>query len=439
MKRNVKKLLSSALALCLSAGLISSASAENTVITAEEAPSVTPVYLMDFNPDKNDGKFYDSPEGTTGRVEVPRKDNPGDINLVTTYPNTDDKIIRDSSNNSSKLVSSAETIKIYTAFSNNGASGTSGDTSLKTARLSDTSSSTLATATLKFPEAYGGTGDANKKYRFEADWMYYSSASSSAEFQDGIIILNLVFGDGSGVGNGIQLKTKKNKDATSGARPNEYRTGNPLAFYDGDNDSKSHFGFTPGASDTKETNLNDITKSANGIGKEMNGKWIHITIDIDFNECKLYAKLEGENFEREFTGEATKGKDDFKKGLQGVKLCGNKNSVSYINFFDNVKITPIEKKEISDITKANNTATVNITAGAGFDKPLSLFAAEYSADGTLKSVKKSEAKEFGAGTKGSIEVSTEGMVENNTRFFLWDSALKPVKTYTTAASASESE
>lgn len=380
-----------------------------------------PVYFMDFNPDA-DGKFYDSPAGTEGRAEVPRMDNPSGIKLVQYAANTDDMIIK-KTGNAGMLVPTAETNSVYTAFSDKSVSGTIGDTSLKTAHLNGVS--TVASAELKFPKAYGGTDDTYKKYRFEADWMYHST--NTTDFQYGIIILNLVIG-----GKAMRLETK----STSGS--NDVRDGYPLAFYS----PTSDFNITYRNTDTLEADKDGITKSADGIKTEMDGEWIHITIDIDFTGRKLYAKLENKNknFVREFIGEDIQANESaFDTGLQSVKLNGNKKTVSYVNFFDNVKITPIEKKDISDITKANNTATVNITAGAGFDKPLSLFAAEYEADGTLKSVKKSEAKEFGAGTKGSITVSTEGMVEDNTRFFLWDSALKPVKTYTSAESASESE
>lgn len=150
--------------------------------------------------------------------------------------------------------------------------------------------------------------------------MYYSKASKTAEFQNYIIILNLVFGDAN---KGIQLKTKEK------GRANESRTGFPLAFYDGNGSTDSYFGFTPSASDTKTADKDGITKSADGIGAEMNEKWIHITVDIDFDTCKLYAKLENksENFVREFIGEATKNADTFKQGLKSVKLCGNKKDV----------------------------------------------------------------------------------------------------------------
>ena len=140
------------MAACLSAGLISSASAEG-LLAAEEAHALTPAYFMDFNLDA-DGKFYDSPEGTEGRMEVPRTENPSDINLVQYAVNTDDKIIM-KTGNTSNLVPTAETNSVYAAFSNKSMSGTNEDTSLKLAHVNG--QSTFATAELKFPKAYGGT------------------------------------------------------------------------------------------------------------------------------------------------------------------------------------------------------------------------------------------------------------------------------------------
>ena len=164
---------------------------------------------------------------------------------------------------------------------------------------------------------------------------------------------------------------------------------------------------------------------------------MHVTVDIDFKTGQLYVILKNNDIVREFTDTVTKNLADFQKGLSSIKFCGNKKSVSNINFYDNVKITPIKKNEISDITVADNKAAVSIKADAGFDKPFVLFAADYNTDGTIKSVSISQPKSFAEGTADDMEVSVEGMDADSLKIFLWDSALKPIKVYTPSASENE--
>jgi len=300
------------------------------------------VYQMDFSP-SSDGKFYDSPEGTEGRMEVPREDNPAGILLTNRDENVDNKIIS-STGNASKLLPSGAAATSYVAFSNNGASGAANDYSLK---IAGAFNYTKHSATLTLPKAYGGEGDSYKKYRFEADWQYayYTTASGLTDYilVNDIPIIRFYFGDKY---IGFQTKTAD--------RPNECRGDYALSIYDGGNNSgSSPFGFYYSNTDTSQADEEKVTMSAKSLSGANSGKWIHITVDFDFSAGTIYATFESDIEKREISATISGNEDIFKQGVSKLYFCGSKKSVALINFYDNISITPIMTKEPTVIAESN--------------------------------------------------------------------------------------
>ena len=135
---------------------------------------------MDFSP-SSDGKFYDSPEGTEGRTEVKRVDNPeGMVALPDSGSNADNKITDKTS--TGKLYANQTEKDLYVAYSNGGASGAEDDYCVKSVDASSTNSYTAGTR-INFPKTYGGTKDSSHKYRFEMDWKWqaYSNTTTATD------------------------------------------------------------------------------------------------------------------------------------------------------------------------------------------------------------------------------------------------------------------
>lgn len=171
----IKKVLYITITVCLLAGLfiVPATAAQDLLQDGEKL--LDPVYLMDFSP-ASDGKFYDAPEGTEGRMEVSRADNPADIIFLSgSESNVDNQIINTlTGGNTSGIYASRAEKDLYVTFSkgttandmNTGASGAAEDYCLKSVDASS-SSSYIAWTRINFPETYGGEQDKYSKYRFE--------------------------------------------------------------------------------------------------------------------------------------------------------------------------------------------------------------------------------------------------------------------------------
>lgn len=334
MKNVMKKVLSITTAACMLAGLFAVSVSAETVggqgaaLQPGESLAQNPVYLMDFSPDA-DGKFYDSPAGTEGRQVVPMTANPDGIKSTNRDENVNNQIISNAGN-TSKLVPSGADAGSYAAFSTRGASGAAADYSLKVAHSFNV---TAYNAKITLPKAYGGEEDSCKKYRFEADWQYaYYTSSGLTDYtlQDAMPIMGFYIDDKL-----IKLQAK------AANRASECRGDYALFVYDGDNSSSSTFGFTPSASDTAEADLDKVTMSAESLPADRSGKWIHVTVDIDFSAGTIYVTFKSDTVTREISTKVAKNSDIFKKGVNKLYFCGAKKSVAILNFFDNIKITPI--------------------------------------------------------------------------------------------------
>lgn len=334
--------------------------------------TLTPVYYMDFSP--VNGVFYDSPANVADKQEVARIANPTDmVMLPSDGGNVDDKIINtQAGGNESGLYASQNSKELYAAFSkgttagdfNTGASGALDDYCLKTVDTSVSNSSTCA-MTLELPNVYGSTTDSTQKYRIETDWKWQSYSSTTALAQagnpSGASILGFVIGEKT-----MYLKTQA-------SRNDEYRGTGAFFFYDGDNSSSSTFGLTPSSQATKEADLDKITKSAAPFDADQSGKWIHITVDIDFANGTIYAALQGDGVTREISTAISKGQDTFKSGISAIRTFGSTKPERRINFFDNVKISaavqPSDEEILEDAStpaytfddiKGNNTDILNV-------------------------------------------------------------------------------
>lgn len=331
------------------------------------------VYLMDFSPD-TDGKFYDSPAGTEGRKEVTLADEPsGIIKLPGSEKNAEDKII--GIDDSSRMIVSRAEETLYCAFSkgetegdlNSGASGAADDYCLKSVDASSTISGTAYTKLL-FPKTYGDASDNYRKYRFEMDWKWQAYDSSnnpiSASSPGGANIVAFFIG-----GQSLKLNCAPAGD------DKDVRGGGTFRFYESDTSSATKFGFTGSSQRTTDnTKLETVTKSAARFDEEQSGKWIHITVDFDFNNATVYAVLEGDGEKREISTAAAKGKDIFAQGIDSIAIYGSTKGDKRVNFADNVKLSPIELPSDDDKLaaadnppytfddiKGNNTDIQNVT------------------------------------------------------------------------------
>ena len=147
---------------------------DNVTLTPVNSPSVSlnalnagevlgdNAYLMDFNP-SSDGKFYDSPEGTEGRTEVERVDEPANmVVLPDSGSNADNKIIGKTS--TGNLYANQTEKDLYVAYSNGGVSGAEDDYCLKSVDATNAAKSYTAGTRINFPKTYGGAEDSSHKY-----------------------------------------------------------------------------------------------------------------------------------------------------------------------------------------------------------------------------------------------------------------------------------
>ena len=243
------------------------------------------------------------------------------------------------------IVSRAEKT-LYCAFSkgetegdlNSGASGAVDDYCLKSVDASNSISGTAYTRLL-FPKTYGDTSDTCRKYRIEADWKWqtYSGtplAQTATGSPGGATILTFFIGD-----NRVCL-VGKSSDATGDARGN-----NALYFqgYSGATGTSTAFGLYASNQTTAAADTAKVTKSAARFTEKHSGKWIHITVDLDFANSTIYATLESDGEKREISTEITSdsNKTLFAKGINAIGIYGSTKADRRINFADNIKITPI--------------------------------------------------------------------------------------------------
>lgn len=346
----MKKVLCITITVCLLAGLfVVPASAESVdrqpaALQPGESLAQNPVYYMDFSPDA-DGKFYDSPAGAEGRKEVTLKDEPDGITKLTgSDNNVNDKIIGIDA--TSRMIVSREEATLYCAFSkantegdlNSGASGALDDYCLKSVDASTTISGTAFTRMI-LPGVYGDEEDSCKKYRIELDWKWQGYGSGNAQTAvgspGGATIVSFFIG-----GNRVCLVGKSNSDTSGDARGN-----NALYFqgYSGESGTTTAFSLFSSNQKTVESEMANVTKSAARFTEAQSGKWVHITVDMDFANSTIYATLEGDGETRKISTEITgdNNKALFAKGISAVGIYGSTKADKRVNFADNIKITPI--------------------------------------------------------------------------------------------------
>lgn len=341
MKTSIKKLLSIILAVSMLASLfVMPASAAEPELDDWET-LLDPVYYMDFSPD-SDGKFYDSPAGTAGRQEVARIADPeGMADLPGDNGNVDNMIL--SSGQTGKINALHTTAKLYSAFSkgetagslNTGASGATDDYCIKSID-NEWNNSSIAATTINFPQTYGGTGDAYDKYRFEMDWKWqaFTTVTGGYELRDegsieNAYILRFYIGDKE-----LNIMTKQDTES------NDARGAGAIYF------QCSDFGLNGTGQTTAAEDVSLVTKSAAKFSEAESGKWIHITVDFDFEKGTINATFEGETETRQIATSITSGKDDFKNGITGFRMIGSTKGARRMNFIDNVMLSPVGRPEV---------------------------------------------------------------------------------------------
>ena len=367
-----KKILSFMIAMPLFAAALNLTPFAPLAEGLEGEKLLEPVYVMDFNPDA-DGKFYDSPEGTMGRMEATLKSAPVNIvNLTGDSGNTGDLFIAASNvdNSQSNIKAARRTADNYALFSkreenvNIGAIGETNDYCIKAV---DASSSRNTAITINFPKSYGGTDDQYRKYRFEMDWkwqQYHESTKAPIDnaVYSGAQLLSFTIGNAP-----LESRSKSSAEAS------DFRGAGALYFTDTPN-SRVYFGLNDGNQTTAEENKDKITKSAETLPASESGKWQHITVDFDFGKGTIDAVIEGEQTTRALSTRIEQGQEYFDKGLSGIVARFSTAAGYSINFYDNVKLTPIapmsdEEKMAAatsssytfDDIKGNNTDAANVT------------------------------------------------------------------------------
>lgn len=336
------------------------------VLKAEEAADfpLEPVYFMDFSPD-TDGEFYDFPKGVLGRTQVTRMELSGDAVTFPGHTAVDNKSIAlDSENNVSKMMPNTRTLNEYVVFSkgsaaddvNTGAGGAVDDYCLK---MIDTGTVNAApNVKITFPEAYGKPDNDNDyvKYRFEIDykWQHFSSLTkTSSNPPTGTSWLRFHFGDST-----MNLYSKSAAESTGEANGNSALCFTSTAFGMGATTNQ----MIP----TGETG----TVTAPMLSGSASGKWVHITVDFDFEDGTVDAAIEGNgNTTRTIhtvipEGTGTGGaayRSLFMEGLTGVTILGSTGGNLRAIWADNIKISPMQtvKKTPSEkLYDANNPPTV---------------------------------------------------------------------------------
>ncbi len=293
-----------------------------------EEKLLDPVYYMDFTP--SDGDFYDSPSDAAGVAKVPLENNPTDIiSMPGDTTNYNGKIM--SLNQTGRVKISCAENERYDAFSGYGASGAPDDYCLKSVDAS--SASGTPWIQVDFPETYGGTSDTySNKYRFEIDWKWQayknSTTKKDAGTSTGTNLIRFYIG-----GQKLNLATKAGSDNSNDARGTGALYFECAAF---DMKSKTT-GETTAAADVEK-----VTKSAEALPASESGKWQHITIDFDFGAGTIYALIEGDTEIREIsTTVPSKHLASFANGVSSVGLLASTTGERRINYFDNIKISPI--------------------------------------------------------------------------------------------------
>lgn len=328
----LKKYLSLAIVLCFIAVNTMPAG----VLAADADDVITPVYYMDFSPD-TDGKFYDSPAGTEGRMEVARLDNPASVaQLPNDNGNVDDKII--STDTSGRIYAGQQTANLYAAFSkgesdgdqNNGASGKADDYCLKTVD-NEWNISNTSPLTITFPKSYGGTDDICHRYRYEMDfkWQQYKTSagnyiSETAGSIANATIFRFYIGDKE-----LNLKSKADGETA------DARGGGALYF------ECSGLGLNASGQKTDAEDVEKVTKSASAFTSAESGKWIHVTVDFDFASGTIYAKFEGDSETREISTVITSGQASFANGVSAFRMLGSSKGARRINYVDNIKLSTV--------------------------------------------------------------------------------------------------
>ncbi|MBR3934917.1 MAG: hypothetical protein IKJ68_13555 [Clostridia bacterium] len=366
-------------------------------------------YKMDFSPD-SDGKFYDLPAGFEGRKEIARVDNPEGIKIMSNDGgNLDNKVL--STDNTGKIYTNLASIYNYSAITkgqaendfNTGASGAVDDYCLRQVDVGygDTQDSGLYIQTgLNFPQIYGGTDDITHKYRFEVDWKWQSYRTSAGSYIvdtteepqniKGSSIFAFYIGDAV-----LYLR-------------GDYNTGN-ISFYESDTYSKTVFGLTASNQSANVTDLTGITTAMPRLTEAEQGKWIHITIDFDFENGTLDATVEGENESGSFSTTIGKGQDEFKKGISGIKLMGSVKNKRKANFMDNVTMTPIMTKEPAIKANGNKLMWKAVSGAASYN----VYAAN-TADGAKQAV---SVKKLDTTSNPGYVIATLNFADDSAKYY----------------------
>lgn len=348
MKKTVlKNLMSIALVLSMLASLVVIPASAEAIELPDWEVVLDPVYEMNFSPDA-DGKFYDSPAGTEGRQEIATEANPEDILLGSN--NVGNKIISigeslDTTNgtNQTRVSSRWAQNNMYSAISkgdtandvNTGASGNVDDYCVKL--VDANASGGPGVLKIDFPQAYGAATDSHDKYRVEFDWKWQAYYSNSGVLtptvqpsSTGATLFRFYVG-----GKEINLTSRGNSDTSGDVR-------GVGAMYL----NCSGFGLNGSGQITNDVDSAGVTKSASQIPDSESGKWIHITVDFDFEDGTIDLLMEGETTVRQLSTVIGSGEEDFANGITGIGILGSTSSDRRVNYADNVKITPISRPEV---------------------------------------------------------------------------------------------
>ena len=333
MKR-MKRMLCITVAMCLFLGVSAISVPAASVPVKDWDELLEPVYLMDFSPE--DGVFYDSPEGTPGRMEVAREDNPEEITFFPGHTNADDKIIStEADGNNSRVTANVGNENYYAAFSkgseendiNTGSSGAVDDHALKLMNPGGVDGGTPPVVKIELPTTYGGPDDSYRKYRVEFDWKWQSYNSLgepiSSQSPTGGYFFSFHIG-------GQVLNFYGKPSSTTDARGS-----GALCFWDA-------FGMNLTNQNTTEEEAGGISKTAQRLPASSSGNWVHITVDFDFMYGTINAVIEGVGARREISTKIESGFGNFAQGLSAIEVRGSHVTDLRAVLADNIKLTPID-------------------------------------------------------------------------------------------------